>query len=79
MVFLGLANPRRMKLRRGTFLRFGHRPVLRNLAKLLATISMICNTESAWRVTSVTAPARYYVLQKTAFLRMWYRSNINQT
>jgi len=59
MVFLGLANPRRMKLRRGTFLRFGHRPVLRNLAKLLATISMICNTESAWRVTSVTAPARY--------------------
>ena len=46
-VFLGLANPRRMKLRRGTFLRFGHRPVLRNLAKLLATISMICSTESA--------------------------------
>lgn len=42
---LGLTDPRRIKLHRGTFPRFGHPPST-YLVKLLATSSMICSVDS---------------------------------
>jgi hypothetical protein len=43
---LGLTDPRRIKLHRGTFPRFGHPPST-YLVKLLATSSMICSVDSS--------------------------------